>query len=130
MVDTQQHAVGTRKRAVAKVWVKPGEGKLSVNGKTIEEYLKRADLIMRAYRPLELTGTKEKYDIKVRTNGGGVAAQAEAISLAISRALVKISSEMHKPLKDKGLLTRDPREKERMKYGLAKRRKSFQWTKR
>jgi small subunit ribosomal protein S9 len=125
-----EHAVGTRKRAVAKVWLLPGPGEFSINGKKIDEYLKRRDLIELALRPLHLTESVSKLDVKVQVSGGGVSAQASAISFGIARALVKHEPTYQKQLKDAGLLTRDSREKERMKYGLAKRRKSFQWTKR
>lgn len=127
---TEQHAVGTRKRATAKVWIKPGDGKFIINNTEMEAYLKRGDMIIAAKRPLELTNTLKSYDIMVKVVGGGMAGQASAISLGIAKALAKHQPELHKSLKDAGLLTRDPREKERMKYGLAKRRKSFQWTKR
>jgi small subunit ribosomal protein S9 len=130
MAATTEHAVGTRKRATAKVWLKPGDGKFVINNFDIEEYLKRSDIIMMAKRPLELTHTLKSYNIMVKVIGGGMAGQASAISLGIAKALVRYQPELHKSLKDAGLLTRDPREKERMKYGLAKRRKSFQWTKR
>lgn len=130
MAAKQEHAVGTRKRATAKVWIAPGEGNFTVNGKKIEEYLGRQDLLNLARRPLELTETTSRFDIKVNVVGGGVAGQANAISLGLARVLAKVEPDLHKSLKDAGLLTRDPREKERMKYGLAKRRKSFQWTKR
>jgi len=129
-VASAEHAVGTRKRAVAKVWLSPGEGKFTINGQELKRYLKREDLLIVARRPLELTETSSRFDVRVTVRGGGLSAQASAISLGLARALVKRESDFHKALKDAGLLTRDPREKERMKYGLAKRRKSFQWTKR
>ncbi|MBN2379098.1 30S ribosomal protein S9 [candidate division WOR-3 bacterium] len=129
-VKAPEHAVGTRKRATAKVWLKPGEGKFKINGKQIEEYLKRMDLVLVAKRPLEINKIADKFDVNVQVRGGGLSAQASAVSLGIARGLSKLDPDLHKTLKDEGLLTRDPREKERMKYGLAKRRKSFQWTKR
>jgi small subunit ribosomal protein S9 len=125
-----EHAVGTRKRATAKVWLSAGEGNFTVNGKGLEEYLQRKDLLLVAFRPLDVTETAKRFDVRVQVKGGGTSAQAGAISLGLSRALLKYDSEFRKLLKDAGLLSRDPREKERMKYGLAKRRKSFQWTKR
>jgi small subunit ribosomal protein S9 len=115
---------------VAKVWLGPGEGNIIINRQEINQYLKRKDLVDLALRPLVATDSLTRYNIKVSVRGGGSAGQAAAISLAVARALAKLDSDLHKPLKDAGLLTRDPREKERMKYGLAKRRKSFQWTKR
>ncbi len=125
-----EHAVGTRKRATAKIWLTPGEGKFTVNGKGLDEYLKRKDLFLAAIRPLEVTKAIKRFDVRVQVKGGGISAQAGAISLGVARALVKHEPDLQKALKDASLLTRDPREHERMKYGLAKRRKSFQWTKR
>ncbi|MEA3311308.1 MAG: 30S ribosomal protein S9 [candidate division WOR-3 bacterium] len=125
-----EHAVGSRKRASAKIWLTPGEGKFTVNGKELDEYLKRKDLFLVAIRPLEVTKALKRFDVRVQVKGGGISAQAGAISLGVARALVKHEPDLQKALKDASLLTRDPREKERMKYGLAKRRKSFQWTKR
>jgi len=125
-----EHAVGTRKRATAKIWLTPGEGKFTVNGKELDEYLKRKDLFLAAIRPLEVTKALKRFDVRVQVKGGGISAQAGAISLGVARALVKHEPDLQKALKDASLLTRDPREHERMKYGLAKRRKSFQWTKR
>ncbi len=125
-----EHAVGTRKRATAKIWLTPGEGKFTVNGKELDEYLKRKDLFLAAIRPLEVTKAIKRFDVRVQVKGGGTSAQAGAISLGVARALAKHEPDLQKALKDASLLTRDPREKERMKYGLAKRRKSFQWTKR
>jgi len=125
-----EHAVGTRKRATAKIWLTPGEGKFTVNGKELDEYLKRKDLFLAAIRPLEVTKAIKRFDVRVQVKGGGISAQAGAISLGVARALAKHEPDLQKALKDASLLTRDPREHERMKYGLAKRRKSFQWTKR
>ena len=125
-----EHAVGTRKRATAKIWLTPGGGKFTANGKGLEEYLKRKDLSLMAIRPLEVTDSLKRFDVRVQVKGGGTSAQAGAISLGLARALAKHEPDLQRTLKHAGLLTRDPREKERMKYGLAKRRKSFQWTKR
>ncbi len=130
MATTTLHAVGTRKRAVAKVWLLAGAGDFVINGKKLNDYLQRSDLIDLALRPLEITDNLAKLDLRIQVSGGGVSAQASAISFGIARALSKFEPDYHKRLKDAGLLTRDSREKERMKYGLAKRRKSFQWTKR
>lgn len=121
---------GSRKRAIAKVMLKEGKGRIFINGKSPEKFFKRSDIIEKILLPLKLTDTSQKFDIKVKTKGGGVSGQADAIKLGIARALQKYNPEFRKPLATAGLLTRDPREKERMKYGRAKRRKSFQWTKR
>lgn len=125
-----KHAVGTRKRSTAKVWLKSGDGEFVVNGKGLKEYFKRGDLIKQARRPLKLTDNLGNFNVRVQVMGGGISGQAGALSLGIARALIQHQPDLRKPLKDAGLLTRDSREKERMKYGLAKRRKSFQWTKR
>ncbi len=124
------HAIGSRKRATARVWIREGKGLFFVNGRAPDKYLTRKDLLQKILKPLEVTGIKNKIDIKVKVEGGGISGQADAISLGIAKALVEMNPEFKDILKDYGLLTRDPREKERMKYGKAKRRRSFQWTKR
>ncbi len=126
----QTAAVGRRKEAVARVYLTPGTGKTSINGKDLVEYLGREVLVMQVREPLEVTETLGKYDIFARVNGGGPAGQAGALKLGIARALVKIDDRCHGVLRSKGLLTRDPRMKERKKYGLAGSRKRFQFSKR
>ncbi|MDH3217214.1 MAG: 30S ribosomal protein S9 [Candidatus Krumholzibacteria bacterium] len=123
-------AVGRRKEAVARVYIQTGTGKTSVNGKDLVEYLGREVLVMQVREPLEITESLGKYDIQATVNGGGVAGQAGALRLGIARALVRIDDRLHGALRSKGLLTRDPRMKERKKYGLAGRRKRFQFSKR
>ncbi|OYD15120.1 30S ribosomal protein S9 [candidate division WOR-3 bacterium JGI_Cruoil_03_51_56] len=123
-------AVGSRKRASARVWLIPGDAKTSVNKKTFEQYFGRADLVQNALEPLKVTGNLQQFSVKCKVAGGGLSAQATAVSLGAARALVIYDTNLRKPLKDAELLKRDPREHERMKYGLAKRRKRFQWTKR
>lgn len=123
-------ATGSRKTAVAKVWLIPGTNETTVNGKPLETYFGRNDLVGAALAPLEATGTRGTFGIKCTVAGGGLAAQAGAVSLGVARALLIYNSELRAQLKGAGLLKRDPRRKERMKYGLAKRRKRFQWTKR
>ncbi len=127
---TQTAAVGRRKEAVARVYLTPGTGKTSINGKDLVDYLGREVLVMQVREPLELTETLGKYDIFATVNGGGPAGQAGALKLGIARALVKIDERCHGVLRSKGLLTRDPRMKERKKYGLAGSRKRFQFSKR
>ena len=127
---TQTAAVGRRKEAVARVYLTPGTGKTSINGKDLVDYLGREVLVMQVREPLEVTETLGKYDIFARVNGGGPAGQAGALKLGIARALVKIDERCHGVLRSKGLLTRDPRMKERKKYGLAGSRKRFQFSKR
>jgi small subunit ribosomal protein S9 len=123
-------AVGRRKEAVARVYLKPGTGKTIVNGKDLVDYLRRETLVLQVRQPLEITDSLGKYDIQATVRGGGVTGQAGALKLGIARALVLADDSLHGPLRAKGLLTRDPRMKERKKYGLAGRRKRFQFSKR
>lgn len=125
------YATGRRKTAVAKVWIFPGgEGKEDINGKTAKEYFCRDDLVYKVYKPFEVTGTKGQFDIRAQLIGGGVNGQADALLLGISRALVQFNPDFKSELKKEGLLTRDPREVERKKYGHPKARKRFQYSKR
>jgi len=123
-------ACGSRKTATAKVWLAPGTGTVKINRRPGQVYFGETGLLAVAQAPFRVTGTSNRFDLVSSVRGGGVAAQAGAISLGISRALVLFDPELRKTLKSAELLKRDPREKERMKYGLAKRRKRFQWTKR
>jgi small subunit ribosomal protein S9 len=123
-------AVGSRKSASAKVWLIPEGDERTVNGRSFELFFGRADLVRSALAPLNITGNLERFGIKCSTAGGGISAQADAVALGAARALVEYDPELRKQLKSAELLKRDPREHERMKYGLAKRRKRFQWTKR
>jgi small subunit ribosomal protein S9 len=123
-------AVGRRKEAVARVFVRPGSGKMTINGKDVAAYLGRETLVFLVREPLEATETMEKFDIDCTATGGGVNGQTGALRLGLARALVKIDERFHPMLKARGLLTRDPRMKERKKYGLAGRRKRFQFSKR
>jgi len=123
-------AVGRRKEAVARVFLRPGSGKMTVNGKDVADYLGRETLVMVVREPLEATETLDKFDIDATANGGGVNGQAGALRLGLARALVRIDERFHSMLKARGLLTRDPRMKERKKYGLAGSRKRFQFSKR
>jgi len=123
-------AVGRRKEAVVRVYVTPGTGKMTINGKDVRDYLGRETLVFLVREPLEATETMEKFDVDARAVGGGVNGQAGALRLGIARALVKIDERFHPMLKARGLLTRDPRMRERKKYGLAGARKRFQFSKR
>ena len=124
-------AVGRRKGAIARVRMTPGNGKFKINGKDgLLEFFKRETLKMDIEQPLELTENLDKYDFHVRLNGGGLSGQAGALRLGIARALLEFSEDYRKVLRQGGFLTRDPREKERKKYGLAKARKRFQFSKR
>jgi small subunit ribosomal protein S9 len=130
MSDEIIGAVGRRKEAVARVYLRPGTGEALVNGKGLREYLGRETLVLQVKQPLEITESMDRFDILATVRGGGVTGQAGALRLGIARALVKIDESFHAPLKTHGLLTRDPRMKERKKYGLAGRRKRFQFSKR
>ncbi|MBC8120597.1 MAG: 30S ribosomal protein S9 [Gemmatimonadaceae bacterium] len=122
---------GRRKEAVARVRLTPGTGQLIINGRSGDEYLQfRQNLIGFAKSPLETLGLETQYDILVNANGGGVAGQAGAIRMGVARALCELAPENRKPLKVEGYLRRDPRAKERRKYGLKKARKAPQFSKR
>ncbi len=123
-------ATGRRKSSVARVRMKPGKGIITVNGKEIGEYLQRDTLLLVALQPLELTGTRDKYDVRIKCDGGGISGQAGAICHGLARALVKANETYKAELKKAGFLTRDPRMKERKKYGLKKARKAPQFSKR
>ncbi|MDI6840994.1 MAG: 30S ribosomal protein S9 [bacterium] len=123
-------ATGKRKRATARVILKEGKGRIRVNNKEPKDYFKRDDLLKYIEAPLKTIKSESQFDIIANIKGGGVSGQAGALVLGISRALLKFNPELRKELKLKGFLKRDPREKERRKYGKAKARKSFQWTKR
>ena len=123
-------ATGRRKTSVAMVRLMPGTGKMLVNGKPMNKYLTKEDLMLLVQKPLEETGEMGKVDLICSARGGGLTGQAGAIRLAVARALVKMNPEHHKSLKKAGLLSRDPRMVERKKYGQIKARKRFQYSKR
>lgn len=124
------NAIGRRKTAVARIYLKEGQGKITVNDRDFKDYFPTAILQYQVMEPFEVTNTVGKYDLKVNLDGGGITGQAEALSLAISRILCKINEENRPPLKAKGLLRRDPRMVERKKFGQKKARKRFQFSKR
>lgn len=124
------NAVGRRKAAVARVYLRPGKGKIVVNKKPVEQYFPLEWKRRAINVPFITTETEGKFDVLVNAKGGGVTGQIEAISLGISRALVKYDEDLRKPLRDAGLLTRDSRVVERKKYGQPKARKRFQFSKR
>jgi small subunit ribosomal protein S9 len=126
----QISAVGRRKESVARVYIKEGTGKTLVNGRELTDYLGREVLVMQVREPLEVADCLGRFDIQATVCGGGIAGQAGALRLGIARALIQVDEKLHGPLRAKGLLTRDPRMKERKKYGLAGRRKAFQFSKR
>lgn len=123
-------ALGRRKAAIARVYVNDGKGKILVNNREVKDYFPLEQLQYVVNQPLTLTNSEGKYDIKVNLYGGGVKGQAEALRLALSRALVKADPENKDVLKSNKLLTRDPREVERKKPGRPKARKRFQFSKR
>jgi small subunit ribosomal protein S9 len=124
------HAVGRRKSAMARVYLTEGKGGITVNGKALADYLQRDSLTLVVRQPLSVTGTEDKFDVHATVRGGGTAGQAGAIRLGIARAML-LHDEVHKKvLKAGGFLTRDPREKERKKYGQPRARKKFQFSKR
>ncbi|MCI4463418.1 MAG: 30S ribosomal protein S9 [Caldisericum sp.] len=123
-------AVGRRKTSVARVVLTPGTGKVRVNGRDVNEYFNVKSLLPEVFKPLEITNLKDKFDIRANVEGGGFRGQADAIKLGIARALLKIDESLRPVLKSEGLLTRDPREKERKKYGLHSARKDRQYRKR
>ncbi len=121
---------GRRKEAVARVRLRPGTGQVVINGRPIERYFTIASHRQSATEALRITQTADVYDVDATLDGGGVSGQAGALRLGIARALIALDGELRPPLKKAGLLTRDPREKERRKYGLKKARKAPQYSKR
>jgi small subunit ribosomal protein S9 len=130
MPEDRFEATGRRKTSVARVRLAPGGGRIAINGRTAEEYLRRDALQMILVQPLQLTETRTTFDIDITSTGGGLRGQVGAACLGIARALLKYNPQMRATLKKGGFLTRDPREKERKKYGLAGARKRFQFSKR
>lgn len=124
------HKIGRRKTAVARVYLSQGEGKITINKKELSNYFPTATLQYKVKQPLVLTENETTFDINVNVFGGGITGQAEAIRLAISRAMCELNDENRGILKPEGLLTRDPRMVERKKFGQKKARKKFQFSKR
>jgi small subunit ribosomal protein S9 len=128
--NNQNYGTGRRKSAIARVWITPGDGKITINGRDFKEYLGRPVLEILVKSPLVQLSLDGRYDIKATAKGGGISGQAGAIRLGISRALLEIDDEFRKTLKVSGFLTRDSRVKERKKYGRKKARRGFQFVKR
>ena len=126
----QYYGTGRRKSSVARVFLVPGEGKISVNDRDVNEYMPYATLVMDLKQPLELTNTADKFDVKCTVSGGGFTGQAGAIRLGIARALLLASADYRAPLKVAGMLTRNARAKERKEYGLKAARRAPQFSKR
>lgn len=124
------HKIGRRKTAVARVYLSEGKGNITINNKDLKDYFTTGTLQYKVNQPFSLTETTGTYDVKVNVYGGGITGQAEAIRLALSRALVEIDAENRLVLKPEGLMTRDPRMVERKKFGQKKARKKFQFSKR
>ncbi len=124
------YATGRRKTAIARVWLRPGEGKITVNKKNFEEYFPTETLRNIILHPLKLTNLLEKYNLLVTVTGGGISGQAGALRHGIARALLQSDINLRSLLRKEGFLTRDPREIERKKYGQKKARKRFQFSKR
>ncbi len=124
------HKIGRRKTAVARVYISEGSGKMTINNKDSKDYFTTGTLQFKLSQPFVLTENVDKFDVSVNVFGGGITGQAEAVRLAISRALCELDEENRKVLKPEGLLTRDPRMVERKKFGQKKARKKFQFSKR
>ena len=127
---TKYYATGKRKTSIARVWILPGEGRIFVNKKPVEEYFLRDTSLMIIKQPFELTGTWGRFDVRATVVGGGLSGQAGAVRHGISKALLEVDPSYRGELKKAGLITRDSRKVERKKYGLKGARKSFQFSKR
>ncbi|MBI4395141.1 MAG: 30S ribosomal protein S9 [Candidatus Omnitrophica bacterium] len=135
MVDTAvktnlYYATGKRKESVARIWLEDGGKEIVVNSRKLENYFPRETLRMIIQQPFEATKLVDRFGVRAEVHGGGLTGQAEAVRLGISRALIQFDQSLRPILRKGGLLTRDPREKERKKYGRKKARRSFQYTKR
>jgi small subunit ribosomal protein S9 len=131
MAATQSnYGTGRRKRAIARVWLTPGEGKITINGREFDKYLGRPVLEILVKSPLVHLGMDGRWDVKATAKGGGMTGQAGAIKLGIARALVEYDGELRKELRSGGFMTRDSRVKESKKYGRKKARRGFQFVKR
>ncbi|MGI6605774.1 MAG: 30S ribosomal protein S9 [Peptococcia bacterium] len=130
MAEVQYYGTGRRKTSIARVRLVPGEGKVVVNQRPLDEFFGKKTLEMIARQPLVLTKTEGRFDVIAKVEGGGITGQAGAIRLGIARALLKVDPEMRPALKRAGFLTRDPRMKERKKYGLKGARRAPQFSKR
>ena len=130
MADKQIQTVGRRKTAVARVLLRPGKGDWSINGRTLPEYFPRPSLQARVEEPLKVVQAEGRFDVQVIAAGGGLMGQADALRMGLARALVVYDEENRRTMREKGMLTRDPRKVERKKPGRPKARKRFQFSKR
>jgi small subunit ribosomal protein S9 len=128
--EKRYYATGKRKTAVARVWIKPGSGQYKINGRVFEEYFPLEEWRLMANRPFVITENADKFDVIANIYGGGIPAQAWALGHGIAKALLELNSNLRTVLKKQGLITRDPRVKERKKYGKKAARASFQFSKR
>jgi small subunit ribosomal protein S9 len=126
----QYHGLGRRKSSVARVWLRPGTGKFEINGRSLGVYLPRLSLQQHVQEPLVTTQLQGRFDVRCNVNGGGTTGQAGAIRLGVARALLSVDAELRKVLREKRMLTRDPRVVERKKPGQPGARKRFQFSKR
>lgn len=124
------YATGKRKNAIARTWISPGKGEISINGRTLEDYFRVYTAKTIITQPLSLTNNRDKFDIKIKVLGGGIIGQAGAIRHGITKALIAYDAELRSILKKAGFVRRDPREKERKKYGQKGARGRFQFSKR
>ena len=124
------YATGKRKTAISRTWLTPGKGEIIINNRTVEEYFPVESLRTQMIEPLKLTNTVESYDVKANVNGGGISGQAEAVRHGITKALILVDPELRLTLKKAGFVKRDPRVKERKKYGQRGARARFQFSKR
>jgi small subunit ribosomal protein S9 len=124
------YATGKRKNAIARTWIAPGKGEITINGRTLDDYFRVYTAKTIISQPLVLTNNQDKFDIKVKVIGGGIMGQAGAIRHGITKALIEFDGDLRSPLKKAGFVRRDPREKERQKYGQKGARARFQFSKR
>lgn len=131
MLETNRYyGTGKRKNAIARVWIAPGTGSVTINDKPAEKYLGRAVLLKIVSQPFAITETEGRFDVVAHCSGGGIAGQAGAVRHGISKALIEADPDLRQPLRRIGMLTRDPRVKERKKYGRKRARRGFQFSKR
>jgi small subunit ribosomal protein S9 len=128
--EKRYYATGKRKTAVARVWIKPGSGNFLINGRSLDDYFPLEELKVMVNKPFMLTGNIGKFDVIANIYGGGIPAQAWALGHGLAKALLEYNSNLRTTLKKQGLITRDPRAKERKKYGKKAARASFQFSKR
>lgn len=129
-IQKANYATGRRKCAIARVWLVPGEGNITVNNREFKDYFRRPVLEILVESPIKHLAMEGRYDVKAKVKGGGMAGQAGAVKLGISRAFLEVDEELRKALRSGGFLTRDARVKERKKYGFKKARRGFQFVKR